>query len=338
MAGVAMNTGDFMPDAAVIAGIKSDLQTYEARRAAVQRQIRWRVPLFIGLVLIATLLLALLFNSFADPYEQWFSTPHVFLYIAGIVAAVFAYFSGMKPANDLRQSFRDRLLPVIFGFIEGVSYRRGDKPASFDRLPEGTIGSFNREHFDDTIAGRYDGFPFELYEARLEQKTGKAVSSVFNGIIIAFETMTPFPGVLIATRRTNKVMGFFQGIFGSRMEEVPSGVPALDEDYEFRTDNVEAARPLVTGRLAKALEWLGEGRPEEPARVALNGNEGFLLLPQDRNFFELPDIDQPLDYKAHIEPMIADLASLLATASLVRKAGAGGETGATGRSDQQSKP
>lgn len=331
-----MDTADFMPDAAVVAGIQSDLQSYEARRAAVQRQVRWRVPLFIGLVLIATLLLALLFNSFADPYEQWFSTPHVFLYIVGIVAAVFAYFSAVKPATDLRQSFRDRLLPVIFGFIEGVSYRRGEKPDSFDRLPAETIGSFDREYFDDAISGRYEGFSFELYEARLEQKTSKAVSSVFKGIVIAFETMTPFPGVLIATRRTNKVMGFFQGIFGSRMEEVPSGIPALDEDYEFRTDNVEAARPLVTGRLAKALQWLGEAWPDEPARVALTGSEGFLLLPHDRNFFELPDIDQPLDYKVHIEPMIADLASLLATASLVRKAGAGGETGTTGMPNQQS--
>ncbi len=320
-----MDTADFMPDAAVIAAIKSDLQAYEARRATVQRQVLWRLPLFIGLVLVATVLLAWLFNSFADPYEQWFSTPHVFLYIAGIVAAVFAYFLAVRPANDLRQSFRDGLLPVIFGFIEDVSYRRGEKPSSFDRLPAETIGSFDREHFDDTISGRYEGFPFELYEARLTQKASKAETSIFNGVVIAFETVKPFPGVLVATRRTNKVMGFFRGIFGGRMEEVPSGIPALDEEYEFRTDNVEAARPLVTGRLAKALQWLGETWPDEPARVALNGNEGFLLLPQDKNFFELPDIGQPLDYKLHVEPMIADLASLLATASLVRKAGEGGE-------------
>ena len=325
-----MNIADFMPDAAVIASIKSDIQAYETRRASVQRQIRWRVPLFIVLVLIATMLLAWLFNSFADPYEQWFSTPHVFLYIAGILAAVFAYFSAMKPANDLRQSFRGQLLPVIFGFIEGFGYRRGEKPVSFEKLPAETVGSFDREHFDDTISGRYEGFPFELYEARLEQRAAKTGSSVFKGVIIAFETMMPFPGVLVATRRTNKVMGFFQGIFGSRMEEVPSGIPALDEEYEFRTDNVEAARPLVTGRLAKALQWLGETWPDEPARVALNGKDGFLLLPQDRNFFELPDIDEPLDYKLHVEPMIADLASLLATASLVRKVGAGGEIAGAG--------
>ena len=97
--------------------------------------------------------------------------------------------------------------------------------------------------------------------------------------------------------------------------------PAIDETYEFRTDNAGAARPLVSGRLAKALQWLGETWPGEPARVALEGRDGFLLLPVTKNFFELPGISTPLDYKAHIEPMVADMVALLATASLVRKVG-----------------
>ncbi len=81
--------------------------------------------------------------------------------------------------------------------------------------------------------------------------------------------------------------------------------------------------PLVTGRLARALQWLGEAWPQEPARIALRGGDGFLLLPQKKkNFFELPPIHKPLDYKAHIEPIIADMAALLATAALVRKVGA----------------
>jgi hypothetical protein len=42
-----------------------------------------------------------------------------------------------------------------------------------------------------------------------------------------------------------------------------------------------------------------------------------------KNFFELPGISQPLDYKGHVEPMVADMAALLATAALVRKVGEG---------------
>ncbi|WP_353644976.1 hypothetical protein [Mesorhizobium sp. WSM2239] len=101
-----------------------------------------------------------------------------------------------------------------------------------------------------------------------------------------------------------------------------SGVPALDENYEFRTNNIAVAQPLVTGRLAQALQWLGETWPDEPVRLALENRDGYLLIPEKKNFFELPPISEPPDYKRHIAPMIADMAALLATAALVRKVGA----------------
>jgi hypothetical protein len=317
--GVMMDAAGFMPNEAVLSGIRKDIEAYEARRASALRQVGWRVPLFIGLVLAVVYLVALLFNRFADPYEQWLSTPHVFLYFFGFCALFAAYFIGMRPADNAKQSFRDRLLPIIFGFIEDVRYRHGWVPDSFERLPGQTIGSFNRRQFDDFVSGRYDGFPFELYEAKLASKSGKRETTVFRGLIVSFVLAEPFPGTLVATRKAGTVTSFFRGIFGGGLEEIPGGTGKIDEAYEFRTDNAEAARPLVAGRLAKALEWLNESWPAGPARIALTGSDGFLLLPDARNFFELPPISTPLDYRAHVEPMIADMASVLATAALVRK-------------------
>ena len=102
---------------------------------------------------------------------------------------------------------------------------------------------------------------------------------------------------------------------------VHSNHPLLDGDYEFRTDNIEAAQPLVSGQMAQALNWLKEAWPGEPARIALTERDGFLLLPHKKEFFELPASTVSLDYKAHIEPMITDMATILATAALVRKIG-----------------
>ncbi|WP_036259115.1 DUF3137 domain-containing protein [Mesorhizobium sp. WSM3224] len=317
-----METADFMPSEAVIAGIRKDIEAYEAGRASAYRQTRWRVPAFIGSLLVVVALVAWLFNKLADPNEQWLSTPHVFLYVSGFVAAGLLHFQAVKPARKLQQSFRNTLLPIIFGFIQDMRYQHGAPPKSFDRLPRETVGTFNRPYFEDVISGRYEGFPFELYEVTLLERNGKTTSMVFKGIIIAFETTAPFPGILVAARRANMVAGFFRGMFASKVEELSCGVPELDAAYEFRTDNAEAARPLVTGRLALALKWLSETWQKEPARVALNGSDGFLLLPQNKNFFELPDISVPLDYKTHIAPMIADLGAMLATAALVRKVGA----------------
>ncbi|SDA81511.1 DUF3137 domain-containing protein [Mesorhizobium qingshengii] len=323
-----METADFMPSEADIANIRKDIEIYEAARASAVRQVRWRVPLFVGLVLVFVVLVAWLFNKVADPNEQWFSTPHVFLYLVGFAASILLYFRAIRPATRLRQSFRETLLPIIFGFIRDMRYQHDVTPNSFDRLPRETVGGFTMSRFDDIIAGRYDGFPFELYEADLwDGAATKNRATTFKGVIVAFETVEPFPGILVAARRANAVMGFFRGMFTARMQELSSGVPELDAAYEFRTDNIEAARPLVTGRLAQALKWLGETWPDDPARIALNGSDGFLLLPQTKNFFELPDISVPLDYTRHVAPMISDMGAMLATAALVRKIGAKDEAG-----------
>ncbi len=321
-----MDARDFMPGEAALAKVRAEIEAYEAERKAVQRSVSIRIPIYLAIVVALVVILAFAFNSFADPNEQWSSAPHVFLYVAGVIALFLAYSWAKSPARELQQSFRARLLPVIFGFIDKVRYRRGETPASVERLPRETIGSFNQSSYDDEIAGEWQGFPFELYEAAFSQKTGKTTSTIFRGVVVALEADSRFPGVLMATRKANKVTSFFRGIFGTELEELSSGIPVLDAAYDFRTDNPEAARALVTGRLAQALQWLGETWPEEPARIALKNKDAFLLLPQSKNFFELPDISVPLDYKTHISPMIADMASLLATGALVRKIGAGDES------------
>jgi hypothetical protein len=326
-----MANSQFMPGEEVVAGIRGDIEQYELERQKVHGQVMWRVPVFVGAVLVLAALLAYAFNSFASPYEQWLSSPHIFLYVGTLFALFFAWGIAMSPARKLRQSFRDRLLPIIFGFIQEMRYRNGGTPDSFDRLPKQAVGSFNRQHFDDIVSGKYEGFPFELYEAKLSQKAGKHESTVFRGVIASFQTEASFPGLLIAVKRAGAVSKFFRDMFGTGgLEPVESGIASLDEAYEFRSDNVSAARPLVAGRLAKLLQYLNETWPGEPPRVALWGPDGFLLLPLAKDFFELPGISTAIDYKAHVEPIVADMVSLLATASLVRKVGAPDEQRAAG--------
>jgi hypothetical protein len=324
-----MDAKDFMPDEAAIAAIRARLERYEAERKITAARVRLRVPIYLGVLLAMVLVLAWAFNSFADPNEQWFSSPHVFLYVGGAIAGFVAYAFATRPATDLQQAFREQLFPIVFGFIKDFRYRRAAEPDSYGRLPHEVIGSFNRRSFDDVISGTYGGFAFELYEASFSTKSGKTETRVFRGVVMAFELMTPFPGLLVATRKSGKIASFFSELFGgSRLEELKSGHEPLDSAYDFRSDNVEAARPLVGGHLAQALQWLGETWPGEPVRIALRAADGFLLIPHDKNFFELPGIGTTLDYSAHIAPMLTDMAQLLATASLVRKVGTAEATAA----------
>jgi hypothetical protein len=321
-----MDAQQFLPDEKIVATTRQDIVRYEGERVSARRQVMWRVPVFLSLFLTIVIGLALAFNRLADPNEQWTSTPHVFLYVVALVLVVFVISRAMRPVTALQQSFRSRLLSIIFGFIENLRYGKGIRPESFDRLPAEVVGNFDRQSFDDVISGSHGGFPFELYEAVLKEKTAGTEFTRFRGIVMAFATERPFPGLLVATRKSNQVLSFFSGLFGKSMEEIQSGIANLDEKYDFRTDNAAAAEPLVRGRLAQALQWLGETWPGEPARIALHGGDGFLLLPTFKDFFELPPPSTPLDYKAHVEPIIADMASLIATAALVRKIGSADET------------
>ena len=319
-----MTVDDVMPDPKVLAGIRADIEAYEAQRLRAAGSVRWRVPLFIAIVALIVYAAAAMLNSLANPFEQWSSAPHVFLYIAGAVGAVIAIIWAKAPARKTQQDFRSRLFPTIFRFIEDFRYAQGRAPASFDRLPREMVRSFNRETFDDVITGRYRGFPFELFEARLTHDADKVESEAFKGIGLAFEAAGPFPGILIAGRQTNAVPGFFKALFGGgSLEKIESGVADLDKAYEFRTDNVDAAKPLIVGRLAQALKWLGETWPSGQALVALRGSDAFLLLPMEKDYFEMPGITTPLNYDEHVRPMIADLVTLLETAALVRQVGGG---------------
>jgi hypothetical protein len=325
-----MDSRNFLPNDETIAAIRQEIARYEQERVSARRRVMWRLPLFLGLVLAAAVLLAIAFNRFADPHEQWTSTPHVLLYVIALALALFAWWRGLRPVAVLERSSRSRLLPAIFGFIDDLRYGKGITPESFDRLPREVIGDFARQSFDDVVSGRHDGFAFELYEAVLKEKTGSAELTGFRGVVVTFATERPFPGLLVATRKQEQVRSFFGGLFGKPLQEIPSGVAELDETYEFRTDNAAAAEPLVRGRLARALRWLAETWPGEPARIALRGGDGFLLLPTAKNFFELPPVSQPLDYKVHVEPIITDMALLLATAALVRKVGSADEAAPAG--------
>lgn len=316
-----MEASDFLPDRETVEQIRRDLAAYEERRKVAHAAARSRMRLYVWPFIAASLLAVIFMRGFLFD-ERYF--------VLGVAVLGGLGFGGIKlydfarrPAVELQESFRADLFRSIFGFIQNLRHWRGSVPASFSRLPITVTGTFTSETFDDEISGRMGDLRFELYEARLERKSGKSSRTVFNGVVLAFDLAQPFEGRLIATRRIGNIARMLRDAFkGEGLRQVSSGHPALDELYEFRTDNEAAAVPLIRDRLGKALDWLKEAWPDEPARIALSDRDGFLLLPVTgyRNFFELPDIAVPLDYPHHVAPIITDMGKLLAIGELVRKA------------------
>ncbi len=317
-----MSTSAFMPNEAVVATIQQDLAAYNAQRVGAAKSVSWRLWIFHGLFTAVMAVIVLAVASLSD--DGLFSAAGWFVVAIGVGGYLGAHALALSPGRQLQQAFRDRLIPTIFSFLEQVNYRHGAPPNSFEYLPKEAIGTYNRHSFDDCLFGRHEGMGFEAFEARFAHKVGKgSEQEVFRGVVLAFQLEKPFPARLIARTRTS-VSGFtrfIQGLFGSGgLEEVKTGDGRVDTAYEFRSDNPIRARQLVSPDFTHALDELGTAWPHAPSRIAIARETGFVLLPTQKNFFELPQIGIDCDYKRHIEPMVHDLMLLLDIARLVRSA------------------
>ncbi len=312
-----MNKNAFTPGDAVANEVMRGVSAYNDERVGIYNTLKWRRPVVLGL--FAVVALAVLGVTLLNMRQS--GLPFGIAVVAVIFGFGFVYSWLMGPTTRLQQSFRNTFIPKVFGFIDGVSYKQGKTPASYPHIPKAAIGAHNRRSFDDSISGRHNGFQFEVYEASLSQKSGKSSVQVFKGVIMAFTLDKPFSGVLVATKKVGSASKFFRDLFGTGgLVQVESGDAELDGLYEFRSDNPDAARRLMTAGFTDALDHLRSAWPEQPGRIALTGSDAYVLLPTTRNFFELPSVSMACDYKQHIEPMVSDITRLLGIAEGVKKA------------------
>lgn len=305
-----------MPRDGALAEIRTAVAAYNAQRPKVVRDMRLQVSVFVGGFLLVLGLLAYIFwsegNRDALPWVG----------LGGMLAGPFVWEFSVRPARRFQQDLRDRLLPAVFGFVDEVRYAHRATPGFMRSMPGDEFVRRADCVHGDMIAGVHEDLAFTLSEAELSVGGGKSREVTFQGIILHFVRETAFPGTLLAARRPNVVRRLVRELFGaSSLTLVTSGNPAVDERHEFRTNRPDAATPIVQGALAKALDYLARAWPDGVARIALVNRDCYLLVPSKKDFFELPPVDTPLDFDLHVQPMIRDLVTLLATAHLVRKIG-----------------
>ena len=317
-----MNVTDFMPGDEVVAGIKADLEPYEAERARRTGAVTWRVPVFLGRAAGVTVVLAFAFNGFADPNEQWFSSPHVFLYFGAFVAGVLRL-----RRRDASGDEAAAVVPRARCFRWSSASSRTCATATPQRRTPSTGCRARRPALQPAELRRCHRrhatriFPSSSTRPICSQKAGKSDCTVFKGVVVAFETITPFPGMLVAVRKAGPGREVLPRHVRHRARDLECGVAS--DRRGLRIPHRQHRRGTAAGHRAAGAgaEMARRNMAGQPAKVALSGRDGFLLLPLAKNFFELPGISMQLDYKAHVEPMVADMVALLATAALVRKIG-----------------
>ena len=311
---------DILPSEAALGEARAAIEVYNARRPEAEAEIRKNLFLFMPpFAAVCAAYIWLAFPVFSG--KGFVSTM-----VIGIGAAL--VYGGIKlweychsPGKYLQAFTRDELMPKVFGFVDGVRFQQASAPNFASQIPASAIVRHNRIEYDDLIRGTHHGMAFELSECAYWFKAGKTDSKEFQGVVLNFKLDTPFAGELIISKRQSGFQRFFNGAPADKHlgEFTPENneVKAL---HSVRSNNWQHACKLVDGPLAQTLLWLNRTWPDGIARIALKDGDGYLFVPSQKNFFELPDIAISVNYSAHVEPMIRQLAMLLATADLVRKA------------------
>lgn len=311
-----MNADRFLPDAETVAAIERDVAIYNQRRERAHAEVERRVPVMLAAYVFAFALVVFLAWRFLP-------NPGIAVVLAMLSISVGSWFwkdvaaHARRPATWTQQQFRDHILPVMFGFVGDLRYQHGTRPRSFDRLPRETV-PHNRALFDDVIRGEIGGRRFEIFEVTMGEQVKDSLRVTFKGVVLACRLQRPFPGTLIAYRKLGNVQRFFRDLLSrGKLREFASGDETLDRLYDVLTDRRGEAGRLLSGGLAEVLVWVERTWHGDTARLAVTGEDLFLMLPSKRDFFELPPIDRPLDYRLHLEPMVRHFASLLAIAERV---------------------
>ena len=309
---------DFKPGKEALASIKAAIAAYNADRTGTENRASRNAALMLIPYVITVAFLAFVLLPASDGKDFPWT-----VYWVGLAAAAFGsaklWEFAWEPVKRLQQNTRSRLVPVICGFVENIRYANKAVPQFMQHLPSESLVVHDRIEHDDLISGRHEGMDFELGEVIFWIKSGKnSEARVFEGVIFYCRAKTPFPGLLIASQKTSWYQRFGRGGRSERLRDVACSNKRIDETYEFRSDHSEQATRLIDGPLSTIILWLSDNWPDGVARISLEGDHIILLVPTEKNHFELPNISVDLDYERHVAPMTAQLWRLLSTGRLIR--------------------
>lgn len=255
-----------------------------ADREIVRRRAVNEFAMIIAASAVAAVLLGLLL-PFGDSNAQ-------FAVIAFAMLAIGAGARLEKTRREITHGLLERIT-AKFGFTYRGSIGRPGFATDFMRLK--LLPQFNREEWEDEVAGDYSGVEFRLCEAHLKFKTsGKRSSTrtVFRGQLLAIDYPKRFAGSTILLRDAGLLNVL--GKPSKSHSRVGLGSLAFEKAFEaWSTDQVEAhdlLDPVVLERFME-LERLFGGKK---LRAAFDGGK-LLIAIETGDRLSLGTMFSPID-------------------------------------------
>lgn len=226
----------------------------------------------------------------------------------------------LKPVADLKERNRERLLPVIYGFIQDFAYTHDEVPDVMPWLQKIDLVPFDTSMHGGTITGRYGGAAFTLTETEMLVEGERQERIVFGGTLFHFRREAFFPGTFVvqAKGRADDEPG--EDLFpDGALHDIRSPAAEAGDRYRLRTTNSSAAEALpggAFGDLAKRLEdaWGGAAWS-----LVLHDHDCYLLIPVRTGVFDLPAVGRDIDADRDLNPIVAEMCRFMDLITEMRK-------------------
>lgn len=235
------------------------------------------------------------------------------LILGGLVGAGL-YIYGSLELNAIRKKAKQLLVrPVAEAMNLSYSPTLTRPPTVHEFRSNRLLPSWDRENYEDNLAGVYHGVNFELFEAHLEQKSTTTDSNgrtrtnwvtVFRGQCLRFDFHKTFHGETLVLRDAGMFnrFGGKSGLKNAKLED-----PVFEKAFEVYTSDQVESRYILTPDLMQRLVDLEQGLRGGDLKCAFVGQE-VLITVNAGNLFEPGTLFEPLDNPERLHDLLMDFA------------------------------
>jgi hypothetical protein len=307
------------------------VKVFEVKRIAALRMLRERsiisIPLHIIIIICTTA------AAYYLPKGGLTFTILVVGFMALTGVAVWSH----KPVRKYAANVKAEVFPEIFRFF-GKDYLYNEvSPLKMELLEvSGLIPSYDSSHLEDYVKGSYKDITLELTEAKLQGTRGSGKNrhtvTVFNGIFVLLDMNKNFSGKTIVIKDIGKLGNWFSRKFSKKLfskaislENVKLEDPVFEKQFEvYSTDQVEARYLLTTSFMERLLGLSSLFSKQGVIQCSFYLNKLLLMIPSDKNRFEVGSIYQPATFVDDINHILKEMAiifQIIDTLKLEQKTG-----------------
>ena len=246
------------------------------------------------------------------------------LAVALLIAGA-AWITGSSGVGELSKQIKHEVLKHLAGIFDLKYASKPENPARFSRFQQlGILPTATRQNFEDHFSGHRHGTDFELYEAHLEQRHTRVVTTkggtrtetyyvtVFHGALIRINFPRKVEGITVVTRDQGwfNGLGGGQKIDGRKLKRVGLVDPKFEDIFEVYGDDQVLARYMLTPSFMEillALETALKGTGLCAAFDANSGEGELLITAQTGDQFETAGMSNPVPDRETVERILEEL-------------------------------